>query len=155
MSKFTKPQQALLESAAAADGGLIDAPPEGDRTLATLVRNGFAIIAPGDGDVRRMLITAEGRTAIGQPPVAKARSRPKAAAEPPVANPTSKIATVVTLLRRAEGASLQVLMGATGWQAHSVRGALSGAIKKKLGLPVTSERVGDARIYRISDGAGA
>ncbi len=38
----------------------------------------------------------------------------------------------------------------TGWQAHSVRGAISGALKKKLGLAVTSERVGDrGRVYRI------
>ena len=40
-------------------------------------------------------------------------------------------------------------MAVTGWQSHSVRGAISGAIKKKLGLNVTSERVKDMRIYRI------
>jgi hypothetical protein len=42
------------------------------------------------------------------------------------------------------------MMGATGWQAHSVRGAISGAIKKKLGLAVVSERVGETRTYRIA-----
>ena len=41
-------------------------------------------------------------------------------------------------------------MKATGWQAHSVRGAISGALKKKRGLTVTSDaESGDARIYRI------
>ncbi len=41
----------------------------------------------------------------------------------------------------------------TGWQAHSVRGAISGALKKKLGLSVTSETVeGRGRVYRISGG---
>ena len=40
-------------------------------------------------------------------------------------------------------------MAATGWQAHSVRGAISGAIKKKLGLTVSSELVEGTRTYRV------
>jgi hypothetical protein len=40
--------------------------------------------------------------------------------------------------------------GLTGWQPHTVRGAFAGALKKKLGLIVTSEKIGDQRIYRIS-----
>jgi hypothetical protein len=46
---------------------------------------------------------------------------------------------VLALLRRDQGASLDELMTATGWQAHSVRGFLSGTVKKKLGLTVTRE----------------
>ena len=42
-------------------------------------------------------------------------------------------------------------MEATGWQAHSVRGAISGAIKKKLGLNVMSEKTGTVRLYRIAN----
>ncbi len=67
------------------------------------------------------------------------------------AQPTGKIAAITTLLRRSKGASIDDLMKATGWQAHSVRGAISGAIKKKLGLNVVSEKAGTVRLYRIAD----
>jgi hypothetical protein len=46
------------------------------------------------------------------------------------------------------------MQSATGWQAHSVRGAISGALKKKLGLEVTSEKIdGRGRVYRIAEAA--
>ena len=50
----------------------------------------------------------------------------------------SKLAAVVAMLRRKEGATIEQLVKATGWQAHSVRGAMSGALKKKLGLTIAS-----------------
>lgn len=64
-------------------------------------------------------------------------------------NPTSKQMQVVALLRRPQGAGLTELMAATGWQAHSVRGLLSGTIKKKLGLHIIATRDGAQRGYRI------
>ena len=64
-------------------------------------------------------------------------------------NPNSKIAKVVEMLRKPAGASIKALMSATGWQAHSVRGAISGAVKKNLGLKVTSEVGPKGRFYRI------
>ena len=54
------------------------------------------------------------------------------------------------MLRAPEGASITAIMTATDWQAHSVRGAIAGAIKKKLGLNVISERRDDERFYRIA-----
>ena len=69
------------------------------------------------------------------------------------ANASRKIAVVVALLRRSNGASIEEIMSATGWQAHSVRGAISGAIKKKLGVVVTSEKTAGKRFYRIADTA--
>ena len=49
------------------------------------------------------------------------------------------------MLRRKEGATIAQIVAATGWQPHTVRGAFAGALKKKLGLTVTSEKVeGDA-----------
>jgi hypothetical protein len=63
----------------------------------------------------------------------------------------SKQARIVEMLRRPEGATIQQLMDATGWQAHTVRGALSGSLKKRMGLAVTSDcEVGQRRIYRIT-----
>jgi hypothetical protein len=75
-----------------------------------------------------------------------------AAAQPRKAGtqPTGKIETIAALLRRQDGASINDLMKATGWQAHSVRGAISAAIKKKLGLRVLSEKAGTVRLYRIA-----
>jgi hypothetical protein len=65
--------------------------------------------------------------------------------------PTSKLATVIALLRRPKGASIDDLCKATGWQAHSVRGTLSGAIKKKLRLTVTSQKSDGVRFYRVTN----
>jgi len=77
------------------------------------------------------------------------------AAPAEVKAPKGKLGALVTLLRRPEGAKLEELQTATGWQAHSVRGAISGAVKKKLGLTVSSEKTEAGRVYRITDGAGA
>lgn len=89
----------------------------------------------------------------------------RAGAQPAKAKKTDKVAgkgieaskpqptksdTVLKLLRAAKGASVNDLMKATGWQAHSVRGFLSGAVKKKLGLAVVSEIGKDGtRRYRV------
>ncbi len=65
--------------------------------------------------------------------------------------PGTKQALLVDLLKRKKGATIEVIVAATGWQAHSVRGAISGVLKKKLGLAVTSERArGGGRVYRIA-----
>ena len=69
--------------------------------------------------------------------------------------PTGKIATLVALMRRPEGAEIEEMMVATGWQAHSVRGAISGSVKKMLGLEVISVKEVDVRVYRIAPGIDA
>ena len=62
----------------------------------------------------------------------------------------TKTAKILALLKRPGGASLQQLRKATGWQAHSVRGFLSGTLKKKMGLRVVSTKPLDGeRTYRI------
>ena len=62
----------------------------------------------------------------------------------------TKVATIVGLLRGKDGATLPDLMDASGWQAHSVRGFLSGTLKTKHGLSVESEKGDDGlRRYRI------
>ncbi|WP_423787105.1 DUF3489 domain-containing protein [Jannaschia helgolandensis] len=57
---------------------------------------------------------------------------------------------MIDLLHRPEGASIEEIIAATEWQSHTVRGAMSGALKKKLGLEITSKKVeGLGRVYRI------
>jgi uncharacterized protein DUF3489 len=74
--------------------------------------------------------------------------------EKPPAPRESKQAQVIAMLRRREGATIEAIMAATGWQQHTVRGAISGALKKKLGLAVIVEkRANGARVYRIADAA--
>jgi Protein of unknown function (DUF3489) len=62
----------------------------------------------------------------------------------------SKSAKVLDLLKRPDGATLKELMKATGWQAHSVRGFLSGGVGKKMGLTVASAKGEDGeRSYSV------
>lgn len=61
----------------------------------------------------------------------------------------SKQADVVALLRRPEGATVAEMIAATGWQPHTVRGMISGALKKKHGLTVISANEERGRVYRI------
>ena len=63
----------------------------------------------------------------------------------------TKQAVLIDLLKRPEGATLSQMTEATGWQVHTVRGAMAGALKKKLGLEITSEKqIGTDRVYRIT-----
>ena len=63
----------------------------------------------------------------------------------------TKQAQLIEMLRAPEGASIDEIVAATGWQPHTVRGAIAGALKKKLGLEVTSEKDSQrGRVYRIS-----
>jgi hypothetical protein len=68
-----------------------------------------------------------------------------------VARPDSKTAKVLAMLRRTEGATLQQIMSVTGWQAHSVRGFVSGTLGKKLHLTVVSVKGEDGqRRYSVA-----
>ena len=83
---------------------------------------------------------------------------------PPTAKPTpragTKQALMIDMLKRPEGATVEQIAAATGWQHHTIRGAISGALKKKLGLSVEAIRIrevgpnqtgakGSATVYRI------
>ncbi len=88
-------------------------------------------------------------------PNTAAQTLETAPAAPGATTPRGKLGVLVALLLRPEGASLEAMQAATGWQAHSVRGAIAGSIKKKLGFAVTSEKSEAGRVYRIVKGAGA
>ncbi len=61
----------------------------------------------------------------------------------------SKLDRMIAAMRAPKGASVYDLMQITGWQMHSVRGAIAGALKKKRGLSISSKKIGDTRLYRI------
>jgi len=63
----------------------------------------------------------------------------------------SKQAGVIAMLRAPAGATIAAMAGATGWQAHSVRGFLAGVVRKKLGLNLISEAGDAGRVYRIKN----
>lgn len=85
------------------------------------------------------------------PKKAKATKGATSKDEVPTARDGSKKAIVLDMLRRAEGATLADIMGATDWQAHSVRGFISGSLGKKMGLTVESfKRPDGVRAYRIA-----
>jgi hypothetical protein len=83
----------------------------------------------------------------------KTAGRTKVAKKKPgtVVVATTKLAQLEALLRRPEGATLDRISTSIGWQVHSVRGAMSGTLKKKQGLTITSDKAEDGqRIYRIA-----
>jgi len=77
----------------------------------------------------------------------KPRKQPAAAA----AAPKTKLGQLEGMLRRTEGATIAQIAKALDWQLHSVRGTISGSLKKKQGLTVVGEKAADGeRVYRIT-----
>ena len=70
----------------------------------------------------------------------------------PVATSATKASRVIALLGRPAGATLRAIMAETGWQAHSVRGFISGQLTKRMGLNVKSFTRDGERAYRIIRG---
>ncbi len=121
----------------------------------------------GDGHGTTLIATGAGLEVIGiEPVVASAVSNARNAKPAPDFKPDkavsadtpkpvatragTKQAQIIALLQRPEGASIGEIVEATGWQAHSARGMISGALKKKLGLPVTAEKVeGRGTVYSV------
>jgi len=85
----------------------------------------------------------EARLGRKQPRSGKQKRAGRAAGE------HTKAARVIALLEQPAGASLKAIMSATGWQAHSVRGFISGQLGKKLGLRVKSFQRDGERVYAI------
>jgi DNA-binding MarR family transcriptional regulator len=91
---------------------------------------------------------------------AKPAKQAKSASEKPTPRAGTKQARMIELLERPEGATVEQIAEATGWQKHTIRGAISGALKKKLGLTVEATRTrevgpnktgakGSTTVYRI------
>jgi hypothetical protein len=78
------------------------------------------------------------------------QDKPESAAKPKTRSGT-KQAKMIDLMRRPEGATVEQIAKATGWQHHTIRGAISGALKKKLGLKVEATKEESGTVYRIVD----
>lgn len=145
--KLTATQQNILQAAAER--------PSGD--IAPLPSNVNAGVRQRviDGLLNRKLIKFKGGVyristvgfnAIGKP----------LKADKPVTRPGTKQATMIEMMRRPSGSTIEEIAEATGWQRHTVRGAISNALKKRLGLTITSSKdEGATRRYRIVSGSAS
>jgi hypothetical protein len=82
--------------------------------------------------------------------IAKLAQKPLGNAKASSADPGSKQARVVAMLRAPAGATIAGMMKATGWQKHSVRGFLTAVVRKRLKLKLTSDKVDGNRVYQIA-----
>ncbi|MFN4092185.1 MAG: DUF3489 domain-containing protein [Brevundimonas sp.] len=77
------------------------------------------------------------------------RGKPNTEATARAPRAKSKLDRLVTMLQRENGADMPAMIKATGWQAHSIRGAMAGALKKR-GHTVSSDKDGEWRVWRIA-----
>lgn len=168
--KLTETQLVILSAAAQRDDGAALPLPDSltlnkgaaASVLRGLIRRGLIAErpAPGGAEVWRedddgarvtLAVTDAGLNAIGVEPADAAEAPSASGTTAPAAKAGTKQAMLIDLLKRKTGATVGEIGAATSWQAHSVRGAISGTLKKKLGLAVTSETVeGRGRVYRIA-----
>lgn len=124
----------------------------------------------GDGHGTTLIATEAGLAAVGiEPVVASAvanlrkaalgqavalKGAPEVSVDPSpkstLIRTGTKQAQIIALLQRPEGASIGEIVALTGWAQHSARGMISGALKKKLGLPIASRKVdGRGTVYSL------
>ena len=145
----------LVEEAPASDGVPVWRQEDDGRPL-TLVATDAAFVALGLTPPAAEPPTAA--AALPEPPEPVGASAADAEASGPAATPSekprlragTKQAQMIAMLEAPEGATITEIAEATGWQSHTVRGAIAGALKKRLGLTVASEKDPErGRIYRI------
>ena len=159
-AKLTTTQAAILKAAAARPDGNIEPLPTnllgGARTAVIDGLLARGLIAESEGS---HLLTDAGYAAVGKrspipkdvrkldAPDALTRSEPI----PHTLRPGTKLAAIIDAMRNPGGATIAQMMAGTGWQAHSVRGAISGMVRKRLGCEVITEKGADGqRAYRIA-----
>ena len=177
MPKLTDTQSIILSRAATRPGNLAMPLPEGlhgaaaKMAVTRMISNGWLEEVDadlrkgeplwretGDGHGTTLIATGAGLEAIGIEPVVastmtslrKAKPEPADVPKPVAIRAGTKQAQIIALLQRPEGAAITEIAAETGWLAHSVRGLISGALKKKLGLPVASAKVeGRGTVYKL------
>jgi hypothetical protein len=85
----------------------------------------------------------------------KAPARKSLGAKTPSTKTNTKQGQLLALLRRPQGTTIEHAAKTLAWQPHSVRGMISGVLKKRLGLTVTSEKGDGGRIYRVASAGSA
>lgn len=158
--KLTDTQTAILKAAAGRpDGNIEPLPPilrggARAKVVEGLLARGF--IAEYEGS---HLLTDAGYVAIGKRrPVPKGVQKidapdalQKLEATSRAIRPGTKLAAIIDAMRNPDGATIAQMMAGTGWQAHTVRGAISGMVRKRLGYEVVTEKGADGqRAYRIA-----
>lgn len=159
-AKLTDTQTTILKAAASRPEGNIEPLPSALRggARAKVIEGLLArgLVAESEGSHR---LTDAGYAAVGkQRPVPKGvqkmdapdaltRSEPI----PHTLRPGTKLAAIIDAMRNPGGATIAQMMASTGWQAHTVRGAISGMVRKRLGYEVVTEKsAGGLRTYRIA-----
>ena len=147
--KLTDTQALILNTAIQSSGGQLSWFPDNlkggarNKVLGSLLRQGLIQI---DGESHRVSDLAYPTLGLAVPP---ASIEPIKAA--PRTRENTKQAQIIAMLQRPEGATINQIIEVTGWQPHTVRGTLAGALKKKLGLLIVSEKDSQAnRVYRIA-----
>lgn len=168
-AKLTDTQTTILKAAAGRPDGNIEPLPSTLRggarakVIDGLLARGLIIDADG-----HHLLTDAGYAAVGKrrpvpkgvqkmdAPDALTKRDPtdaiqKLEATSPTIRPGTKLAAIIDAMRHPGGATIAQMMAGTGWQAHTVRGAISGMIRKRLGYEVVTEKSADGqRAYRIA-----
>ncbi len=177
-AKFTDTQTAILKAAASCPDGNIEPLPSNIRggarakVIEGLLARGLIVETEG-----HYLLTDAGYAAVGKRrPVPKGVQKmgphdgvakrdatddltkseathalQKLEATAPTIRPGTKLAAIVEAMRHPGGATIAQMMVRTGWQAHTIRGAISGMIRKHLGYEVITEKGADGqRVYRIT-----
>jgi len=171
MTALSTTQEDILELANSREDGMVLPFPDdmklkggaAQKVLGSLVSKGFIKKARD----QYFIITNAGREAIGadlvveepeaEEPAAEEAEEPKTKAKPAQSDkagkiPKGKLGEMLALLKREEGATVSDLMEVTGWQKHSVRGAISGQLKKKYSLKIEQIATkNDETAYHIAD----
>lgn len=158
-AKLTDTQTTILKTAAGRPDGNIEPLPSTlrggarQKVIEGLLARG--LIAESEGN---HLLTDAGYAAVGKrrpaPKGIKKLDTPdvltKREATPPSIRPGTKLAAIIDAMRQPGGASIAQMMASTGWQAHTVCGAISGMLRKKLGLNVVlTHNDSGERVYRV------
>jgi len=116
------------------------------KVIDSLLRKSLIRVTEAKDAQEVFALTFQGRKAIGiEEPEEIQTTPPK-----PKARPGSKLDQVIKMLSRPEGATITQIMKQNGWLRHTVHGTLAGALKKRLGLSIASEkRANKEHIYRI------